>query len=135
MVIEYSCEVSLSLDRCCAELDKIGARYKVLQECRLGFKAVPVRKVKEVLTRYGFVRDITVSWPTDSQLEALQSRLGRLAVAKFIIVRPPSTMEDEGRHFLEGTAQRYTEALAVRRRLKKECKGYYSFDIYKKVPD
>lgn len=74
MVIEYSCEVSLSLDRCCAELDKIGARYKVLQECRLGFKSVPVRKVKEVLSRYGFVRDITVHWPTEADVERLKAR-------------------------------------------------------------
>ena len=73
-MIEYNCEVSLSLDRCVAELDRLKAPYKVLRETTLGFKAVPVRKVKEVLTRHGFVRDITIHWPSDEQLQGLQER-------------------------------------------------------------
>ena len=73
-MVEYSCEVSLSLDKACTELDRLGVRYKVLHETRLGFKTVPVRKVKELLTRCGFVRDDTVYWPTDEQFEALKNR-------------------------------------------------------------
>jgi len=73
-MIKYCCEVSLSLDRCCVELDRLGARYNVTHERELSFRERPTRRVKEILSRHGFKRDETISWPSDEQIEALKNR-------------------------------------------------------------
>lgn len=54
-------------------------------------------------------------------------------MSHYIIVRPPSTQEDEGRYFLEATAATKGEAKAKVRQLIRDCKGYYSFKVYKEV--
>lgn len=73
-MIKYCCEVSLSLDRAVVELDKVGARYTVTHERELSFRERPTRRVKQILSRHGFTRDETISWPTDEQIEGLKNR-------------------------------------------------------------
>lgn len=54
-------------------------------------------------------------------------------MAKYLIVRPPSTQEDEGRHFLCGSADNRREAFEKAAALTKECNGYYSHEVYRRV--
>lgn len=60
----YSCEVSLSLDRCVETMDREKIPYTVHTENTLAFRSV-TRRAKEILARHGFVQVKRAEKPAD----------------------------------------------------------------------
>lgn len=73
-MIEYSCEVSLSLDEAHKQLTAVGVKHEVINETTLGFRKRPIRKAKEILSRCGFIAEPHDNTPIEVKLEQLKEK-------------------------------------------------------------